>query len=369
MIQTCSEPRARRLGATLLAALALQALPIAAWAETAADIETAKAAIVEGRARLEKGDLAGARDQFKAAWALVRTPKNGVELAETHEKLRELVEARLVYVDVTKLPPRDKESKESLEAREKADARAADLQARIPTITVRLEGVPKGVEPEVSIDDASVPLAALAAPRRLNPGKHVVLVRVKGQPAKKTAFDLAEKQTRVVVVDLTADEAATKPAVAPAKPEAPSPSAKPEGSAGSVAAKGDPATAQVASPKVDGASPVEKRGMGALAWLGFGIGGVGLVVGGVTGALAAGKASIVKDNCPNQVCPPAYHADLNAAKAYSTLSNIGFAVGVVGLGVGVWGLVSGSSAEPTKAASARVQPWIGLGSAGVTGEF
>lgn len=356
MIPTCGERRLRGWSFALVLALVAQTLPLVAMAESPADQETAKAALLAGRDKLAKNDLTGARDQFRAAWALIRSPRNGVELAETHEKLGELVEARVVYVEVTKLPPRDGESKESLEARSRADARAAELQTLIPTITIRLDNAPKGAEPSVTVDDASVPLAALAAPRRLNPGKHVVVVRMAGVAPKKSTFELVEKQARVVVVDLAVegDGANASSSVEPKVETTPAPpaSTKPEP---------PPSSAGREAPRPSGAS--------ALTWIGFGVGGVGLLVGGVTGALAAGKAATVKDNCPNQVCPPAYHEDLNSAKSLSSVSTIGFAVGVIGLGVGVWGLVSGTSAEPEKTTSSRVRPWIGLGTAGLLGEF
>lgn len=357
MIPTCSERRWRVFVAAVACALVVDAVGVPVLAASDADIETAKSAIKEGRARRAAGDLRGARDQFKAAWALVPTPRNGVELAEAHEALGELVEARRIYVDVTKLPPLAKESPESKDARKKADESAAALLKRIPSITIRLENTPKGASPIVTVDDADVPVDALAVPRMVNPGKHVVLVKLDGSQPKKSAFELSEGQTRVVTVDLT--------------PDAPTPTKVPADSTLK------PATATVvvpsSAPTTSTKQPdtgVPSSGPSALTWVGFSVGGAGLIIGSVTGIMALGKDSTVKDNCPNQGCPPAFHDDLNAAKSYSTISTISFGVGLVGLGVGVWGLLSSPSAEANKpAAAASVQPWIGIGTVGVTGAF
>jgi hypothetical protein len=330
--------------------------PVMAASDT--DIESAKAAIKEGRARRSAGDYQGARDQFKAAWALVPTPRNGVELAEAYEALGELVEARRIYVDVTKLPPLAKESPESKEARKKADDAAASLLKRIPSITIRLENIPKGASPRVSVDDADVPVDALAVPRMVNPGKHVVLVKLDGSQPKKSAFELSAGQTRVVTVDLTPD----------AVTESPKPTAPPAKVGATPTAAASPSTPAPTTRNSD--SGVTSSGPSTMTWVGFSVGGAGVLIGGVTGILALGKDSTIKSNCPNQGCPPAFHSDLDAAKRYSTISTISFGVGLVGIGVGVWGLLSSPSAEATKpATSASVQPWIGIGTVGVTGAF
>jgi hypothetical protein len=101
------------------------------------------------------------------------------------------------------------------------------------------------------------------------------------------------------------------------------------------------------------------------------VGGAGLVVGSVTGALAFSKAS----DCPNKVC--ATQSDLDSAKSMATISTIGFGVGIVGVAVGTILLLTGNHSEeaPPAAASAHrarklaLEPWIGANSAGLMGAF
>jgi hypothetical protein len=358
-MSTSTDLRASRLSSAvaggLVLALAFAQLPALA-AVSEADADGAKKLYGEG-VRLEASDLPTARDRFKGAFKLRPSPIIGVKLGDVHERLGELLEARQVYRrcetvradEFLDVGVKD-ESQNAKDARQEAHRRAESLERRIPSITIRLDSLPKGAQPKVSVDDADIPIEALAVPRSVNPGKHVVLVKIEGQATKKSAFELAEGQTRVVSVDLTPDPSEGAPTTGTPRVTPP-----PEGTPGAPA-----------NHDVGVASP----GLSTMTWVGFGIGGAGLIVGGVTGILAMGKASTVKDNCPNQICPPAFHDDLDAGKRYSTISTIGFGVALVGVGVGVWGLLSSPSAEAAKpAATAFVHPWVGIGSVGVTGAF
>jgi hypothetical protein len=102
-------------------------------------------------------------------------------------------------------------------------------------------------------------------------------------------------------------------------------------------------------------------------------GGVGLVTGGITGALALNEASIVSSKCHGTgsdgrtVCLPPYTGDLDRGNTYATVSTIGF----VGVGVGAalavtgWFFLSGKTGAP---AQGRLLPFVGPIS-GVAGSF
>lgn len=361
-MSTSTDPRTARRASTVAGLLALMIMaahvPVSA-AVSEADADSAKKLYAEG-VKLEPTDLPTARDRFKGAFKLRPSPIIGLKLGEVHERLGELVEARQVYRRSETVKADEfldvgvkEESQNAKDARKEAGRRADALEHRIPSITIRLENIPKGALPKVSVDDADIPIEALAVPRSVNPGKHVVLVKLEGQPAKKSAFELAEGKTRVVTVDLTPDAPATSTVPAESGPKA-------------VPAVPPPA-APTPSP---GHSDVATSGPSALTWVGFGVGAAGIVVGSVTGILALGKDSTVKDNCPNQGCPPAFHDDLDAAKRFSTISTISFAVGLIGVGVGVWGLLSSPSPTADKThASTSVRPSLGIGTIGITGAF
>ncbi|HEY0466397.1 MAG TPA: hypothetical protein VGC79_19440, partial [Polyangiaceae bacterium] len=102
----------------------------------------------------------------------------------------------------------------------------------------------------------------------------------------------------------------------------------------------------------------------------FGIGGVGLVVGGITGGLALSKAA----DCTDKVCPS--QSVLDSANAMATISTISFGVGLAGVAVGTILLLTGNSSSEKAAAQTKrpapqvaVQPWFGVSSVGLTGSF
>jgi len=104
------------------------------------------------------------------------------------------------------------------------------------------------------------------------------------------------------------------------------------------------------------------------AFIAFGVGGAGLVVGGIFGALALSAQSQLKQDCPGNVCGPSYHADVDAYNGKRVVSFVGLGVGVVGAALGtVLLLTSSSEGAPPKAA--RIEPWIGLGAVGAQGSF
>jgi hypothetical protein len=358
--------RPRRAVAAALA-IALSAPSIAAIAAVSeADADAAKKLWADG-VRLEPTDLATARDRFKGAFKLRPSPIIGLKLGDVHERLGELVEARQVFQRAATVSPDEfldvgvkQESLNAQDARKQARARAQALEDRIPTIDVHLSNVPADAKPKVTIDGVEIPIEALAVPRSANPGKHLIVVTIRDRAPKTAEIELVEKDRRVVEIDLRPDPAATttppdsKPATPPGATTAPALTPTPERRASGSATR-------------------------TVGWIGFGVGGAGLIVGGVAGVLALGKASTVKDGCPNQICPPSHHDDLDAAKRWSTISNVGFGVAVLGLGVGLWGVLSSRSRETattpastttaTPPPRAQVQPWIGVGSVGVVGTF
>jgi len=108
-------------------------------------------------------------------------------------------------------------------------------------------------------------------------------------------------------------------------------------------------------------------GVSPLVYVGFGVGAAGLVVGGVAGAMSLSHTAQAKQFCTNGRCTPEAAEDLEASKTWGNISTIGFAVGGVGVGVGIIGLAtSGGSERPS---TARIEPVIGPRWTGVRGRF
>jgi hypothetical protein len=107
--------------------------------------------------------------------------------------------------------------------------------------------------------------------------------------------------------------------------------------------------------------------MSPLVPIGFGVAGLGIIAGGITGFLALKKADDVKAACPNSVCSQANKPVLDETKTFATISTISFAVAGAGVILGIIGLSKGrAAAEPT---GAFVRPTFGLGTLGLEGAF
>jgi hypothetical protein len=180
--------------------VATLAMAPAARAQTAADLETARALFKEGRELRAKGDLRGALEKLRAAHAAGRTPVTGIELARTHVMLGQLVEAREVALDAGRIRVAADETERSVEARADAARLADELRERIPDVTVHVSGVPGDVVPDVSLDGKALPAALLGQPFKVDPGEHVVVVVAPGGATSRATVAVGERESRAVAV-------------------------------------------------------------------------------------------------------------------------------------------------------------------------
>jgi hypothetical protein len=315
---------------TLLAASAAHAEP------SAADKETARRLMTEGRAHRKDGDNKAALQSFIAADAIMHVPTTGLEVARTEVDLGQLVEARDQLLAIARLPNSDKEPRAFSEARETAKALGAEIEPRIPSVRVKVQGAPSGAAVKVVVDGAEIPSVALTAPRAVDPGHHVIAASAGAEP-HQVEVDVAEGETKDVTVDLGA---------ATADGNAPPPAGGKSG---------------------EGTDPVRLA-----SYIGFGVGGAGLILGAVTGILAISKLSAAKQQgCVGNDCPPAADSDLNSASTMATLSTVGFVVGGVGVAGGVTAFLLSRHSTPadSHAAAPSVSFYFGPSAAGLRGTF
>jgi hypothetical protein len=101
----------------------------------------------------------------------------------------------------------------------------------------------------------------------------------------------------------------------------------------------------------------------------YGLGALSLVLGAVTGSIALEKAGQVKERCGNSNCPTAESGPLGEVKIFSTLSTMGFVVGVLGAAGGTIALLTlGPKATEPKTGvkgGGASRPSGGMWSAGV----
>jgi len=300
---------------------------------SAADKETARRLMSEGRARRDANDLVAALQSFQAADALMHVPTTALEVARTQIALGRLVEAHDKLLAMDRIPATPDEPKPFAEARAAAEALGNEVEARIPTLKITLEGLPEGATPRVLVDGTEIPPAALVAKRAIDPGHHVVTASVADGAPKTAEVDLAEKENKELSIDLSAAS-----------------SSPPDGEA---------------------ATPEPHPANYTVSFIGFGVGAAGIIAGSVTGVLAISSFNSAKsDGCVGNRCPPASYGDLNTANTMATTSDIAFIVGGIGVAVGVVGLfVWNKSPGETQPSAVVVSPWVGPGSGGIRGTF
>jgi hypothetical protein len=316
---------------------------------SAAQKETARGLMAEGRELRDQGDLQGALMRFSAADSLMRVPTTGYEMAAAQADLGKLVEARETLRRVLALPQGPDEPEPFAEARAKARALDQRLQSRIGALHFVVTGVRAGEKLTLSVDGESVPVAALGMPFRVNPGKHVVLAQVDSREAR---VDVDALESRTVKVELPLAEGAARPAptvVALDEQEPPKPSE---------------------APVADGSAAKSGGGIPALAYVAGGVGAAGLVVGGVAGVLALSHKNAAAKGCVNGECPRSTWNDLDSAHSLATVSTVGFIVGAVGIAVGVSSLLLREEPRPHRSAL-QVAPSVGPreASLSVSGRF
>lgn len=314
---------------------------VAVASPTAQDRERARGFMDLGDEKAAAGDLEGALKAYEAADGIMSVPTTGLEVGRALEKLGRLIEARDAFVKVARFPRESRESPVFTTARAKAEELAAALGARIPQLTVRITGLPSGVEAEVVLDENPLSKELLGLPMKVNPGKVRVRATAPGFLPLEREETLAERETKEVELAF-----------------------QPDPNAG--AAKPAHADARVPSASRTRAAPSR-----TLMWVAFGAGAAGVVTGGVTGLLSLSKTDAAKEHCDGNHCPEAVEKDIETATTLAHVSNVGFAVGVLGAGIGVWQLLSTSDDRKQSAGASgfRAEARVGIGSIGVAGAF
>lgn len=315
-------------------ALAVGSVPsvpgIASAEPTSADVESARALYVHGLELRDQGDLRGSLRQFRAAVSLAPTPITMFELGRSHSLVGELVDAREVLLAVERLPVRSDESPKAAAARSEAKDLAESLRGRIPSVILEL-GSPAGPKAVVRVDGRPIPLDTLGTPRRLDPGKHAVILE-DGEDVVTEEFVLSEGETKSVRLVPKAPHATPRTTV----PDA------------AVSVPGTPPSGpnrRITTPWFV-ASAITT--------------GAGLVVGGVTGVLAFSKTGSVASECVGSHCPPSLAGDIGTAKTFGDVSTAAFVVaGVAGLTTLVLGVTTAGE-PPRDATTSAFLPVSGL---------
>jgi hypothetical protein len=337
---------ARLSRAGILASLALAILlrEAPAAAQPVAP-QPADARIAEAKAHFDKGvELMQQREWGAALDELMRSrelyPKETTltnaaiclrELGRDDEAL-DVLEALLR--DFPNLPARKRPEVEREVSALQANVGSIEIQGGEPGAAIEIDGRERGVLP-------------VAGPVHVKAGSRVVRARKDGYSPAWVNVDVPAGQTVRVVLEL--HELPAPPDMRPALPPIMLPS---------------PTPFAPQAPQRDGSYLP-----GAIL---LGVGGAGLVVGAVTGAVSLVKASHVKSQCTNDVCPTSTLGEANASRAIGNVSTATFIGGGVVAAAGVVLLVIRPRIGSETSAPARAFQWdtrIGLGHVELGGRF
>lgn len=337
---------------SIVIAVLLGVLPRMAHAQSEADRATARNLAAEGHTALRTQDCVTAEDRFRRADALVHAPTLVVEHARALICLGRFVEAQERLGLVMREGVSENAPWVWKKALQDAEKLVDEVKPKVGWLTINVTG-PR--EPVVLVDGVQVPVVALGVRRATDPGERTISASAKGFVPKAMAVTMPEGGDRAVTIELVA---------------APDTETVPAGKR----------EAQKYNPLLRSNPP--RKPSNALAYVAFGLGGAGLVVGTVSGILSLGKRSDLQEKygctrsagCSrvDQQTLPEAQATLDDYHRFGLISGIGFGVGLASTGVGLWILISNSGRSsgkeplPTKAS---VLPYASLGEVGLRGAF
>lgn len=335
---------------SILAAVA----PSARADDSPSDIAAARALGTDGVMLADAGNCAEAIPKLERAEKLHHAPTTAVRLGECHIELGRLVLGTEILQRALREPAGPNRPQAFVDALARAQKALDQAQPKIATLHVVVRA-PAGTKLSWTVDGERISDALLDADRPTDPGSHTVQATAPGFLPATATVRLTEGQRQSLELRLEPDPHAVVPA------------------------SDAPTAHSTTPPKGATAADQGRPGSKVPGLVALGIGGVALVAGGVTGVLAAGRASSVHDACPNDRCVQgsAGERDLDAAKTFGNVSTVAFAVAGVALVTGgVLLLTSTPSHAPAhgRAAPRRdralgLEPRLGIGFAGLGGTF
>ena len=333
-----------RSWAAAVACVLLHATTVAAQTGDAPlDPAAAELLFTEGRKLMTEGKYEAACPKFAESQRLDPGAGTLINWADCLQKVGKIASAWDKWKQASRMLP-------ATDERRPVVARLASaVEARLPKLVIRLvETVPPGTR--VLRDGIELGAASLDLALPIDPGARTIEVVAPGHEPRRYEHQAEEGKTATLVVE-------PGPAI---EPEAPPPSPPPP----SAAPPPPPKERPPPGPPEPPAAPVAGYVIG-------GVGIVGLGVGSVAGLLALGKKSTMDDDCERVAgtlrCGREGLDAASAGNTLATVSNVAFAVGVVGVGVGGYLILSGGGDEPVAALKTTVLP--GGGALGVARTF
>lgn len=300
---------------SLLIAGVATAQPAGAQPTEASRASDAERLFREGRSAMEAGDLARACPKFAESERVDPAPGTLLSLADCEERARSFVKAREHYLlAASGFPKKDPR-------RAFATGRAQTLEKRIAHVTLRL-APDAPAEASVRLGDSVVARSDVGTSTAIDPGEVQVKVNAPGRKENAFTVTFAEGETKDVACELGVPEA-----LAAGEASAPS------------------------GARSDSGSAVSSDPRRTVSFVLLGVGAASLIVGGVSGVLAATKASTVNEHCDaSSACDQEGVDAATSGRFLAPLSTVTLIAGAVLAGVGAYfyfASAQGKKAPPT----------------------
>lgn len=281
-----------------------------------ADPAAAEALFREGRALLQRGELAPACEKLEASNALDASAGTLLNLAACRLKQGRTATAWAHFLSAGRLAENQNRTEQASEAK----LRALELEPQLSTLTLLAPAAPPGLE--VRRSGQLVQPGSLGTAVPVDPGRLVIEASAPGyEPSRLELTIGASAERRVFQIPQL--HKSTPPAGV------------------------DMSATTSASPVVPDSAP-ERRRSNALPWVIGGTGGASLLAGSVLGVLALSSNSKAIQHCDagnTNACKETQRRRDSQALA----STVCVGAGLVGVGVGVLWLLTGSSGTPDAA--------------------
>ena len=295
--------------------------------------EAARAAANRGLQLFQAGRHEEAIAAFREVEALFHAPTIVVMIGRAFDKLGRLLEARAVYEQVRDEQLAHYAPPEFFEAQAEAREELAALERRIPTVQITVADIGAS-EVSAQIDGAAA-LVDAAVPQ--NPGEHTVTVSAPGRVTATRRVLLREGEAAQVALEL---------------PREPPPAASPPHAR---------AAPRPGAPRPAPPLPPPDRASVAPAVAAFGVAGLALGIGAVTGLASLGEVATLDVRCPARRCYDDAAEPYDTAHALATVSTVSFVVSGVAAATGSALLLWPRGGQQRAATAVVAGPaWLGV---------
>jgi hypothetical protein len=324
------------------------------WTEGVAFAQVANAAaealFKEGKALMEKADLAGACAKFAESERLDASSGTMLNLARCYALQGKTASAWAKYLEAGRIAKEQGRAARAAEAKKKA----AELEPDLSYLTIVAGQLP--ADATLELDNVRFESSSFGTKLPIDPGPHFVVVRAASYDEKRLDVTIGSKgDTQTLTIpSLTPSRAPEAAATEPPRQPEPAPVAPPV-----PPPQPEPAPVSMPAPQPSSAAhhTGATEGPSALPWV---IGGVGLAslgVGAAFGFLALSSYKDADAACPtHRACTEDAMSQRDTAQTQGWIANVGVGLGVVGLGVATIMLVTSGSSERPPSQAARHRP-------------